>query len=401
MKMSLDTRLTLDFETPIKNKGHPFTPGNKAVSYSYKKGNAEPVFRKNTHPAFLTELKKVLSTTSLIIGFNFKFDLQHLWNLGASLPDKVRIWDCQIAEFILTGQTTPFESLDSCLEKYGLPLKQDRVKEYWEAGVDTADIPEDILEEYNNLDVDLTYELYKLQWELCSEKQRKLIILDCLDTITLATAERSGYLFDTTTCVENCVVYEKQLAEIEAELSNYLPKEIPPECTFNWASGDHLSALIYGGSIIFEWRTEEPATYKSGPNKGQEYLKGKWHEAVVEFTPRFIPVKNTMVKKCKDVLYEGTLFYQVDDPTLKQLKTRRKDDKRLLELLDMSAKKGKVLEMFKQFLNLFNKYGWENNLVHGQYNQTIARTGRLSSKEPNMQNTPPEIDELLVSRYAD
>jgi hypothetical protein len=168
---------------------------------------------------------------------------------------------------------------------------------------------------------------------------------------------------------------------------------------FNWNSGDQLSVLLYGGDFEFEWRTEEEAVYKSGDKKGQSYQKGTWHSHIETFPRKFSPLEGTLVKKCGELGYKGTLFYQVDDPTLKQLKTRRNEDKRLLDLLDSQAKQTKVLEMFDQFLNLIDVYEWEGNIVHGQYNQNIARTGRLSSSKPNLQNTPEELDKLLISRY--
>ena len=55
--------------------------------------------------------------------------------------------------------------------------------------------------------------------------------------------------------------------------------------------------------------------------------------------------------------------------------------------------------MLEQFLSVMETKGWDGS-IHGQFNQVVARTGRLSSSAPNMQNTPPELDKLLVSRYV-
>ena len=43
---------------------------------------------------------------------------------------------------------------------------------------------------------------------------------------------------------------------------------------------------------------------------------------------------------------------------------------------------------------------WETNVLHGQLNQCVARTGRLSSSKPNLQNFDGEIKQLFGSRYA-
>jgi DNA polymerase I-like protein with 3'-5' exonuclease and polymerase domains len=37
--------------------------------------------------------------------------------------------------------------------------------------------------------------------------------------------------------------------------------------------------------------------------------------------------------------------------------------------------------------------------LHGQYNQVVARTGRLSSSQPNLQNQPAEVDQYIISHY--
>ena len=48
---------------------------------------------------------------------------------------------------------------------------------------------------------------------------------------------------------------------------------------------------------------------------------------------------------------------------------------------------------------LLEKMEW-GEFLHGQYNQCVAATGRLSSSAPNMQNFSGDVDRLLVSRYA-
>jgi len=389
---------TLDFETPTKNRGHPFTPGNKPVTYAAKNTNQNTEFYHHSHPGFLSRLREYVQQAKVINGFNLKFDLHHLRNCDIVLPRGIKIWDCQIANFILSGQTEPYASLNECLLFFGLPVKDDKVAQFWEQGFDTCDIPLTILEEYNIGDVELTEQLMFMQMQALSEKQKNLVFDMGTDMLTLIECERNGILYNREQAYAEMAKYSAFLKEAKEELAAYLPP-MGEHCRFNWDSGDHLSALLYGGSITFEWRTEEQAVYKSGDKKGQEYLKGSWHEEEVVFPPLFKPIKNTTVKKCKEEGYKGTIFYQVDDPTLKQLTTRSKASKRLLEVLDSVAKKGKVLEMLEQVEKLFNKYGWENNIVHGQYNQTVARTGRLSSKEPNMQNTPPELNTLMISRY--
>lgn len=390
--------LCLDFETTTKNHGHVFTPENYAVSYVIKRNNGPPVFKYFTDLDFSSYLAEQIKECGLFIGFNCKFDLLWLRRMGLSLPRKCTIWDCSLAEFILSGQTLPYVSLDESLASYGLALKKDVVKEYWDLGIDTPDIPREVLEEYNNRDVEATYELYLQQQLVLSEAQKKLTLLEGEDMKTLMEAEWNGTKWDMGAAdyALRCYIDDRELTR--KKLWEYVPQEARKY--FNWDSGDDLSALLYGGLVNYNDCTEEDSVYKTGPRTGEAYVKRSWYLVPIEFPKRFKPLERTLVKKCSKEGYKGTLFYQVDDPTLKQLTSRRKEDKELLTLLDSYAKTAKVVEMLEELFKLTNQYHWQDSLLHGQYNQNVVRTGRLSSSRPNQQNKPPEIDEYLVSRYA-
>jgi len=182
----------LDSETLTHNKGHRFDPRNKLISYAYT--NASGVdFRYYTDPMFNTPILGNVATSHVLVGFNFKFD--HLW-CNHLYPSDVKIWCCQLAEFIYTGQTTPYASLNECLEKYGLETKHDQVKELWDAGFQTDEIPVAILEEYNKWDVIQTEKLFRIQQELLSEDQKRLVLLLGDDLKVLAHMEQAGMLFN-------------------------------------------------------------------------------------------------------------------------------------------------------------------------------------------------------------
>jgi DNA polymerase I-like protein with 3'-5' exonuclease and polymerase domains len=305
----------------------------------------------------------------------------HWWrHWGINFENK-RIWDCQLAEFLINNQIGAMPSLNECLEKYGIELKYDVVKEeYWKKGKNTDEVPWDILSTYAMGDVTKTYQLYLKQRELLSPIKQRLLMLQCQDLLILQEMEWNGLKFDSNLCGERASEISKKIATITAELNS-----VYPDVPINFNSSHQLSAFLYGG-VIKEEQKEHIGFFKTGPKTGLPRYR---NVEVLHQLPRlYTPLAGS------EMATEG--IYSTDESTLKKIKGRRKVADMLLEL----AKLSKLNETYYDGLPLLNQtMNWEKDMLHGQFNQCVAVTGRLSSSAPNLQNFASELQDVFITRY--
>ena len=365
------------------------------MSYAVQVDDGKVACSYFTDIEFHKLLRDSIGKATLLVGFNLKFDIHWARRLGVLPPEGVRIWDCQIAEFIIRGQQGSYPSLNEALTRFDLGQKEDKIAEYWALGIDTPDIPADELKLYNMRDVELTYKLYLAQYESMSPKLRRLCYVMGLDLLVLAEMEWNGVKLDVELCKQKAEQTAKELSEVSAELLHYCPTPL-----VNLDSGHQLSCVLYGGG--FELKTVdhvEQQVYKSGLRKGQEYDKTYWKTEAFICEPLFQPIKGSETKLKSKVGDTEYSVYATGEDVLKQLRKPTKQHKRIIELLLKRAELSKLLDTYYGALPLLlEKMEW-GDLLHGNLNQCVARTGRLSSSNPNMQNFSSDVDEILVSRY--
>jgi DNA polymerase I-like protein with 3'-5' exonuclease and polymerase domains len=379
--------LVLDVETSISNKGNPFDETNKLVYVGLLGHGLFPIeYGDEPYQDNLKKIQEIIDDSDMLVGFNIKFDLHWLANYGIKFADKV-IWDCQLTEFILVGQSSPYPSLDKTCVSYGLETKLDVVKtEYWANGIDTADVPQDILEEYLQKDLDLTEQVMAKQIEQLSDKPllRRLVQLHNADLLGLQEIEYAGLLFDQDWSETLGDELEEQIGKLDKHLYEYHEFD-----SFNPNSNDMLSAFLYGGNIAFKVRVAD-GRYKSGIKKGEE--KTKWETRQQVYKGLVKPLAKTERVK------EG--FYSTDEQTLRNLKGSKKAQEVIEILLTRSELNKRMTTYYQGLPKLISEMNWKRGTLHGQLNQCVARTGRLSSSKPNMQNFDGEIKGLFPSRYT-
>ena len=381
LNLLLKNPVVVDVECTTHNKGNPHTAKNKCVTIQVKEGvGAVKVF---TSEDFALALP-ILLRGSVIVGFNLKFDLAWLERV-LGFKAKV-VWDCQLAEFIFSNQTWKYPDLNRTLLNYGFEPKLDKVKEYWDQGIDTDQIPLDILKEYGAYDVEGTYSVFLKQVELFQttrQNQLKLFRLHCNDLLVLQEMESNGILYDVPSSLALAQDLTKQVDKIESQL-----REFTNGIPINFDSRDHMSSFLYGGTIKEETRLPV-GFYQTGAKVGQVRYKIIKKEYTL---PRLIePPKGSELKK------EG--YFSTDEATLLVVKTNKVGKFIIGKVLERS-KLCKLMSTYLEGLpNTIKEMDWLNNILYSNLNQCVATTGRLSSTKPNQQNFPPEAKMFCVSRY--
>ncbi len=409
--------LFIDCESTIHAKGNPFSKSNKLCCVGTL-FNGEYIHHDIEYSGLpynesLRSIARLFSQARLIVGFNLKYDLH--W-IRRYIPDVIfpDLYCCQLTDFILSNQRNPYPSLDKVSEFYGLGKKLDVVKsQYWDNGIDTPDIPLEILSEYLKQDVYLTEQVYVKQRGILSGLSRSKQALTSLhqrDLGTLQIAEFNGMYFDSETASRLSESTRQALVTIKGELDALvgLDTSIP----FNWGSGDHLSALLYGGGINVPCLVTTQKTLKDGTVKTRE-VQGYRTES---FPTLVKPLKGseclpTREMSDSELQFQNTYRLNERKPLIHRVYATNKDVLRSLRTTGLASKIVGLLLQYSDLESLLSKgyegitkccikKDWELGIIHGQFNQSVVVTGRLSSSEPNLQNFTSNIKPLFYSRFT-
>ena len=386
--------LTTDNETTGAANGtygNPFTDSNRLVSIGLGTTRSSVSYR--LHGGGVEEnmegrrlAAKDLNSASLLVGFNLKFDLH--WDRRYGLLDNYKgaVWDCQLAEFIINNQTNPFPSLEEVVAKYGLGEKYiDIETEYWNQGIDTDQIPYEIVKTRVESDIIITSRLFEMQIDELrkSPSKKKLIWVACQDLLVLQEMEWNGLKYNLQLSVEEGDKIRKEQTLIRSRLTDLVP--IPQ---INWGSGDHLSAVLYGGILAYDDKEDFVFVYKDGRTK----LKTRKKRYEIEMPRRVEPLPKSELAK------EG--YFSTSEPTLLKLRPSDKETKEIIRLVQRFNMLDKQVGTYYHGLpTLYEKMDWTNSILHGSLNTCATATGRLSSNKPNQQNLSAEVRRCIETRF--
>lgn len=260
--------------TYYKRVASQFHPENWviALGYSYNGGPVHHQYYPNKE-SVPKNLMPDLTNVDVIVGHNIKYDLLWVWedeNFQAYLKRGGEIYCTQYTEycqqgFIVDSQMTALNDLSPM---YGGGCKLDAVKEMWEAGFLTSEIPKDLLIEYlvgspavGKVQGDIVGDVHNT-WLVFIGQMQKMHLYH--DNFFTNLCMRMDGLLGTTEMEFNGIYADKELGAIlreevsqeiallSADLHSYLPADMPSDLHFNWGSPQMKSALIFGGTICYE-----------------------------------------------------------------------------------------------------------------------------------------------------
>jgi DNA polymerase I-like protein with 3'-5' exonuclease and polymerase domains len=335
------------------------------------------------------EINAYLSKFDRLIAHNLKFDLHWLHHIGIKTT-KHKLWCTMVVEYLIRGhQKLQGLSLNELGKAYNIPAKKDKVKVYWDAGVETDDVPADLLSVYCEQDALNAMLLFKHQ----SKKVQAFLPLLALEMEAIRcyqAMEYHGLKVSVHRLTRLGKIAGARLARMDEELKHLLNI---PEVTNQW-----LSRGLFGGPYK---QTVEmpvldaagiPVRFKTGERAGEvrtTKVDGeKWHPGI-GIDPKKFEVPQTAVLG----------IYSVSKDTIPQLKGTTPEQKRVLEIL---ADYGALSKLKSSYYDSLPKLEVDN-IVHSNLNQALTKTGRLSCNAPNNQNLPRgntgPVKKCFISRF--
>jgi len=447
-------KVTLDIETNTttrdgKNHLDPFEPDNSLVVVGIMTDTGDKVCYTFDHPESdgtdnHSNVQDYLDKATVLICHNAAYELAWLWECGFKYEGPV--WDTMLVEYVLRrGQKDGSLSLGACSEKYDLTRKLGTLKEYYDKGCNTNDIPLDELSEYCMTDVKATQELSDLQWKKLNTVTYASLMptVDLTNSLcnVLSDTYRNGIKVDLEILDEVRKEFENEQRTLKQELDKDI-QQLMGDTKVNLSSPEQLSWVVY---------SRKPRDKNLWANSYNEYMKDReWRDLITRQTDI---VLQTVAEKCKvcngtgyirktkkdgtpyakdnkciDCKSEGFIYkntnkiaglkftapsakwasangFSTGKDNLKHLQAEAKSkgmtqaESFLSKVIRLSAVES-YISTYVKGIQTFTK---PDGKLHVSLLQHRTATGRLSGSNPNMQNMPRggtfPVKKVFVSRW--
>lgn len=283
------------------------------------------------------------------IGQNLKYDILILKSCGIDVQGE--IFDTMIAHYLLRPELR--HNMDFLAEKYlqYSPIKiEELIGPKGKNQASMRSVPLDKIKEYACEDADITYQLYKkIRKEIDEANIQQLVYNIEMPLVNvLARMESNGVKLDINALANYEKELKKELLSVENEIFKLARED------FNISSPKQL------GEILFE--------------------------------------KLKIVDKAKKT---KTKQYSTSEDVLEKIKDKHEIIPIVLEYRSLKKLLSTYIEALPKLINA------KSGMIHTSFDQAWVATGRLSSKNPNLQNIPVreergrEIRKSFIPRKSD
>lgn len=378
--------LTIDLETTLNGnenvgKAHPMCKDNYAVYAGLRSSGVS-----RTYDLRLSGIT-LIGDFDFVVGHNISFDLMYLYRDKDNKKwlQEQRLWDTQLAEYLLSGQQIKWSSLDELCTKYGLELKDDKIKEYFNAGIGSESIPTEEIIPYLEHDLEVTEAIAQKQITQAISNNQLDLIISQMEALHATTEMMFNGLFIDGGAMHR--YYNHVLLKcnaLENDLERSVTGCIPTVNDIN--SPKQWSKFFFGGydKVVV---SEPIGMYKNGKvkyKKKEEKIKRDGHSKLIPAT-EWTSAKTGVVS--------------VDDTVLKTIAAR--------DPTPYVREVAETLLNYRYYIKCLSTYAEglgkhiQDGYIHGKLNHTATVTGRLSSTSPNLQNiSGNEIKAVFISRWS-
>lgn len=345
--------------------------------------------------------QELLSTEGIVVAHT-NFDLRDLLLRGLTMNPKLQFHDLKVCAFLNGDQQQELDAATLAKKYLGIkmhkPIFQYKKRVMFHAA--TGDMPiEDVpwreMEEYNLQDLEVERQLYEIIREQLQEKgfwNKFLLAEEAPLSRILIEMEVAGLPIDEEGTREFLKDADEERQRLAGELA-----EDTGVLGFNLKSGDQVAAYLYEELPEFKLKEEVPGLKSlAGAAKSQERM-----DIAVGILP-----DNVTVEKAGTLYAYGTQRVEglgLKPPRIKKSREGKKPKRPPIDAENLILMHGKVPWVikylrWKSLQTLCANYleQWVDAMhggrLHGRYDQARTETGRIASREPNLQAIPVAMD---------
>ncbi len=347
--LSIQKEYCFDTETTSVNPEEAELVG---IAFSYQPDEAYyvpiPAEQKEAQQ-IVEEFRTLLENDQIIkIGQNLKYDIQVMKNYGVEV--KGRMFDTMLAHYLIDPDTR--HKMDAISETYlnYTPIPIEDLIGKGKSQKSMRDIEVDRVVEYAGEDADITLQLKHKLAEEVEEKNLEKLLHEVEEplSIVLADVEYAGVKIDT----EVLGVMSKDLNELSVAAQDKIYELAGQE--FNINSPKQMGEVLFDKMKLID----KPKKTKTGQ-------------------------------------------YATGEEILSKLANEHEIASKILEFREYQKLKSTYVDALPALISS------KDGLIHTDYRQAVAATGRLSSNNPNLQNIPirtekgKEIRKAFIPRSSD